>query len=242
MLLPLLFLFLLRTCAIVHAALASSPGTTQQTVESPNTTSTTSMTIITMPRHTYAPSAMEAIHSKRVLQLSKPKPSKSLHAATAKFIPNTLAKHADVTSDQVKRANALVNAAHESQAAYNLYRANNTRRNTNLSKKSAVARAAKEKRDKGAVVEPMHSKEVMEAVRLLGDIDALAKSQNGTLIKDYPPHNNTTDRFTRPNQKFSAGDKLETRVNNNRFWMANMNHLGIQPYGGDTSYEVRLLR
>lgn len=184
---------------------------------------------------------MEAIHSKRVSQLSQPKPSRSLHAAAANSTPNTLVKHANVTSEQIKRANALVNAAHESQAAYNLYRANNTRRNTNISKKSAADRAAKEKRDRGAVAEPVHSKEVMDAVRLLGDIDALAKSRNGTLIKEYPPHNNTRDHFTRPNQKFSAGDKLETRVNNDRFWMANMDHIGIQPYGGDMSYEVRLL-
>lgn len=136
-------------------------------------------------------------------------------------------------------------AAHEAQAAFNIYRAMNAQRNTYRSRKNTTAQAAKEKRDRSGVPQPIHSDEVMEAVRLLGDIDASAMVLNGTLIKTHIARNNTRKPYGNNDSSFKKLGNLEdrkqlqTRVENDDFWMPNMEHLGTQPYGGNSSYKVR---
>lgn len=207
--------------------------------------STATQTIRTLAPYSIPSSVIESIHRSRASHLAKPKITPKPAQAASSFHPNTASKHAKASHDEVQNARKLVATAHESQAAYNIYRANNPRRNLNLSKKSEAAQAAKEKRSERAVPEPDHSQEVLKAIGLLGDIDAISRQQNGTLLKEYAPHNFTGDHFTRTGGKLSKEDHLSKRVRQDSFWIAQVHadtrYLGSSPFGGDPNYKVSIL-
>ena len=89
-----------------------------------------------LSRQTLAPSVMSSLDISRSAQVSKTASSIIRAATSSPAIPS---QFANVPAESVQKVRALVAKAHESQAAYNSYEANNPRRNTWRSKKSSEA-------------------------------------------------------------------------------------------------------
>jgi hypothetical protein len=128
----------------------------------------------------------------------------------------------NATLTTIKNAQALVAAAQESVAAYNSFRMDNLRRNTQKSKKQQSPRVKKDE-----VTLPILSDKVLSAAALLAEIDSGNKHRNGTLYKTYP-----RDEKLNPFE--------EKRATPSSFWMEKVDESkGTQPYGGNSTYKVR---
>jgi hypothetical protein len=197
-----------------------------------------SITYRKLPRQTLAPSVMSSLDISRSAQVLKTASSTIRAATSSPAIPS---QFASVPAESVQKARALVAKAHEPQAAYNSYQADNPRRNTWRSKKSSEAQAARAKRSEDAVAQPVFSQEVKDAIKLLGYVDARTRAAHGSLQKTPSPHRTNSYTNYKSTGKIHSRNMLEARTNNDYFWMPNMDHLGTQPCGGNSSYPVRFL-
>lgn len=168
--------------------------------------------------------------SKRIQQRPT---STVLHSPT--ISPTT---SANATQAEIASARALVADIHASQAVYNKWRLANPNFNTYRSKTSAGTSMSKVRRDE--VSPPSLSPEALAAIQLIGHVDATAKAKNGTLIQPinfnttYATNHKAGTTSFKPGRSHSKRDAAD-------FWMANMDHLGTQPFGGDSSYVVCIM-
>lgn len=139
----------------------------------------------------------------------------------------------NVTLGQLDQARALVAAAQASQATYNRWNMENPRFNNYYHRQSGGKWSPK--RRENDLSPPKFSDEVIEAIRLIGDIDAEDMLKNGT----FPNYEND-DRFNTHNYSYTnyqsgAGAK-EKRASGP--WLGQIKHNGSIPFGGDASYQV----
>jgi len=69
---------------------------------------------------------------------------------------------------------------------------------------------------------------VAAVAALVAEADAAAKALNGTLYRDY----SSLASFNKPNKRFAK------RATGEAFWMEQIEHTGIQPFGPDPNYKV----
>ena len=144
----------------------------------------------------------------------------------AAVLPGNGPTHTNVTESALETATNLISSALESIAAYNSYRVANPRRNTYLSQHEGVATT---KRDE--VAYPALSDKVRSSAAFLAEVYAGNKYTNGTLYKSYP------------RDSAGASPSTEKRQTGSKFWMEGVDGtLGTQPYGGDSSYTVSVMR
>jgi hypothetical protein len=142
----------------------------------------------------------------------------------------------DVSTSQLQQAKALVAAAQASQAAYNKWNIENPHFNNYTHKK---AREASLQRRENGMSPPNFSQEILDAIRLVGDVDAQDMHNNGTLpnydgdAKMQTHTSNIDTNFYRNGTSKRAGSGS---------WMGQMQHVGTQPFGGDSTYEVSFTR
>ncbi|KAL2017482.1 hypothetical protein VTK56DRAFT_2078 [Thermocarpiscus australiensis] len=165
--------------------------------------------------------------------------AKPTASATRTSVPTKPAGALNVTSATLQQARSLVAAAHASQAAYNKDLLAHPRFNTYRSRHGNSTRAAKKRAKRAVTPQPSFSDEVLEAIKLVGQADALAMAQNNTLLKPIPKmtFTNTTRGPNRGYSNFKPSGTTSKR-DNPPYWVGQMDHLGTQPFGGDSSYQV----
>lgn len=139
-------------------------------------------------------------------------------AATAFNLTDT---PANVTLTTIQIARAIVADAIKKVSIANKARVENPIGNTYTLKPSS---AAKVRRDAPSLFDV--TPEIAAACALIAEIDAAAQAANGTLHTDYSA--------IIPGHKRGV---LEGRTASN-YWMANLQNLGTQPFGNDTTYQV----
>jgi hypothetical protein len=168
--------------------------------------------------------------------------SQGLHNQTAmRYVKKSEAKPAtiklrDVSPSQLQQAKALVAAAQASQAAYNKWNIENPSFNNYRHKKAGEA--SPQRRDNG-MSPPNFSQEILDAIRLVGDVDAQDMHNNGTLpnyvgdtkMKTHTANIDTNFYWNGTSKRAGGGG-----------WMGQMLHVGTQPFGGDPSYQVSFTR
>jgi hypothetical protein len=137
-----------------------------------------------------------------------------------------------VSMSQLQQAKALVAAAQASQAAYNKWNIENPRFNYTHKK---AGEASLQRRENG-MSPPNYSQEILDAIRLVGDADAQDMHNNGTLPNydsdaKMQTHTSNIDTRNRTSKRAGGGS-----------WMGQMQRVGTQPFGDDSTYEVSFTR
>jgi hypothetical protein len=127
----------------------------------------------------------------------------------------------NATSSAIASARAIVADAIKKATLANKARVENPLRNIYTLR---PADAAKVRRDSPTLFEV--TPEIAAACALIAEVEAAAEAKNGTLHKDYSA--------IIPDRKRS---EKETRATD-EYWMGNLQNLGTQPFGNDTSYKV----
>jgi len=129
------------------------------------------------------------------------------------------------STTSLAQARVLIAAAIQNVTVSNKARVDNPRGNIYTTKPST---SSKFRRDTNTtVVTP----EVASAAALLAEADAAERAKNGTLHRDY------SEVFALWNKADSSG--LSKRATNNgTWWLEGIEHLGTQPFGGNSSYKV----
>jgi hypothetical protein len=168
--------------------------------------------------------------------------SQGLHNQTAmRYVKRSEAKPAaikprDVSPAQLQQAKALVAAAQASQAAYNKWNIENP--SFNIYRHKKAGEASPQRRDNG-MSPPNFSQEILNAIKLVGDVDAQDMHNNGTLpnydgdtkMKTHTANIDTNFYRNGTSKRASGGG-----------WMGQMQHVGTQPFSGDPSYQVSFTR
>ncbi|KAH7409504.1 pectate lyase superfamily protein-domain-containing protein [Cadophora sp. MPI-SDFR-AT-0126] len=177
-------------------------------------------------------SQAELDQTKIALQQAQAKSSQNSRVTLASSnitIAFSLNKHVNVSEATIAAAQALVSAQQGTDAASRKYRFENPIRNVYTEKKNS-------KRSDAAAAISTPSSDVLAAAAMLAEIDAAAKYRNGTLYKDYANFRNFSD-FQKSTENTLESSKLGKRQSTT-FWMEEMQHLGTQPLGGDSTYKV----
>lgn len=157
----------------------------------------------------------------------------------------------NVTSQELNDARTLVAAAHASQAAYNKWNMENPHFNHYVFKGPGDSAPTKDtkRNTKNRAPEmkiPKFSQETLDAIKLVGDVDAQDLHNNGTLQRlqgerDHcfqaqfkPP---TMDTFLPGGG--GGGSKRGPQIGTDEWWYEMVDHSkASQPFGGNDSYKV----
>lgn len=126
----------------------------------------------------------------------------------------------------IEQARKLVAEGHKKMADANKARVSNVRRNNYSLKPGSLASRAIDEVDTTSFVV---TDELAAAAALVAEADAAEKLKNGTLQTDYSEFMGTGSFDTRDTSNKRGGES---------WWMANLDNLGTQPFGGDNSYKV----
>ncbi|KAH8648707.1 pectate lyase superfamily protein-domain-containing protein [Xylariales sp. PMI_506] len=143
-------------------------------------------------------------------------------AASAASVQASVDKHTGISADVVSNARAVVAEALKQATASNKERWENPQRNVWTANPVSSSHARRDASPNYYNV----TTDVAAAAALLAEIDAAAEYKNGTLYKDY-------SRF---DSHINKRQPLEERATG--YWMAGLDNLGTQPFGGDPSYKV----
>jgi hypothetical protein len=135
-----------------------------------------------------------------------------------------------VSAAQLTAARALVASAQASQEVYNKWNTENPRFNLYRHKQPGEHAT----RQDGAMPIPVLSEETLEAIRVVGDVDAQDMVNSGS----FP--NYADDRFkAHLKQQSSPFPSKNKRDNSGGYWLGKVNHGGTMPFGSNSSYKVR---
>lgn len=120
-------------------------------------------------------------------------------------------------STAVEQAREVVDAALADWASYNKARFDNPRHNVYSPTPESVLGSTKRDTSDSVLAIPDVTEDIANAAALVAEIDAAAGFRNGTIL---------------PPIKKRAGTA---------FWMETISRSGSQPYGGDSSYKVKII-
>ena len=158
------------------------------------------------------------------------------------YTPLAVSAPPNATEDAIRQARSLVAAAHASQAAYNADMLAHPRFNTYRSRHGTSGTSAKKRAKRNETPHPVLTDDVLAAIKLVGHADAVAMARNNTLFQPIDPR--LASYATRSSQRGDSHFKpnaTAVKRDNPAYWVGQMDHLGTQPFGGDSSYKVRQL-
>ncbi|KAI0452791.1 pectate lyase superfamily protein-domain-containing protein [Xylaria acuta] len=165
--------------------------------------------------------AVQVAQSKRSLERPRP-------------VRNPVIRRHVVGRDELAAARKLVDQAALEQSAFNEWTINNPRKN-NYHHKTPGEQPV---RRRGAPPRPIFNQATLDAVKLVGDVDAQDMFDNGT----FPDYAN--DSRMRSHGTFDGDDgaaskgNLTKRQNEGGWWLGRLDHTGSMPFGGNSSYRV----
>jgi len=139
-------------------------------------------------------------------------------------LSESINKHKNTSASTIALARAKVAAAIQQVSISNKARVQNPLRN-NYGSQSPASRVRRDASLHPLVIDP----DVAAAAALVAEVDAAAEALNGTLYSDYPIIN----AFRQKNKNLRKQKRQTTS-----FWLEGIEHLGTQPFGGNSSYKV----
>lgn len=188
----------------------------------------------------YKPTAAEMQHLHDAFIADQKKTNRTVTPSSARVNGDSNVLR-NVTERELGHARALVKAAHTTQAAYNKWNIENPRTNNYHLKKQGHV----QKKSKDAMVPPKFSQEVLDAIKLVGDVDAKDMCNNGTLQSlhdDIRAHIQSRMKLkTRSVKNNLTSDEAMQTAATGGWWLGQLDHSkSSQPFGGDSSYKVEL--